>query len=59
LARAALLATVEFAIGARRIAPLWRILDGVAQADWTDAIDMIGAQVAVAAYCPDWWSAMT
>jgi hypothetical protein len=53
LARAALLATVEFAIGARRI------LDGVAQADWTDAIDMIGAQVAVAAYCPDWWPATT
>jgi hypothetical protein len=53
------LATVEFAIGARRIAPLWRILDGVAQADWTGAIDMIGAQVAVAAYCPDWWPATT
>ena len=31
LARAALFADVEFAIGARRIAPLWRILDGVAE----------------------------
>ena len=40
LARAALFAEVEFAIGARRIAPLWRILDGVAETDWTDAIDM-------------------
>ena len=63
LARAALFADldhpVEFAIGARRIAPLWRILDGVAETDWTDAIDMTNAQVAVAAYCPDWWPAAT
>jgi Transposase DDE domain group 1 len=59
LARAALFAEVEFAIGARRIAPLWRILDGVAEADWTDAIDMTNAQVAVAEYCPDWWPAAT
>ena len=59
LARAALFAEVEFAIGARRIAPLWRILDGVAETDWTDAIDMADAQVAVADYCPDWWPAAT
>ena len=59
LARAALFAEVEFAIGARRIAPLWRILDGVAETDWTDAIDMTGAQVAVAEYRPDWWPAAT
>jgi hypothetical protein len=59
LARAALLAEVEFAIGARRIAPLWRLLDGLAEADWTDAVDMPGAQVAVAAYCPQWWPAAT
>ncbi len=59
LARAALFAEVEFAIGARRIAPLWRILDGVAETDWTDAIDMPAAQVAVAEYCPDWWPAAT
>ncbi|MGH3900207.1 MAG: transposase [Pseudonocardiaceae bacterium] len=58
-ARAALLAGVEFAIGAKRIAPLWRILAGVAEGDWTDAIDMDGAQVAVADYCPDWWPAAT
>lgn len=37
------------------LAPLWRILGGVAEHDWTDAIDMTGAQVAVAAYRPDWW----
>ena len=38
---------------------MWRILDGVAETDWTDAIDMTGAQVAVAEYCPDWWPAAT
>jgi len=59
LARAALFAEVEFAIGARRIAPLWRLLDGLTEADWTDAIDMPGAQVAVADYCPNWWPAST
>jgi DDE family transposase len=59
LARAALFADVEFAIGAKRIAPLWRILDGVAADAWTDATDMTNAQVAVAEYCPDWWPAAT
>jgi Transposase DDE domain group 1 len=63
LARAALFADtdhpVEFAIGARRIAPLWRILDGVAETAWIDAIDMANAQVAVAEYSPDWWPAAT
>jgi hypothetical protein len=59
LARAALFAEVEFAIGAKRIAPLWRLLDGLTETDWTDAIDMTGAQVAVAQYCPDWWPAAT
>jgi hypothetical protein len=59
LARAALFTGVEFAIGAKRIAPLWRILDGVGETVWTDAIDMTGAQVAVAEYCPDWWPAAT
>src|SRR3954470_10324203 len=59
LARAALFAGVEFAIGARRTAPLWRLLDGVPDQAWTDAIDMTGAQVAVADYCPNWWPAAT
>jgi hypothetical protein len=59
LARAALSAEVEFAIGARRIAPLWRLLDGVAETDWSDAIDMANAQVAVAEYRPGWWPAAT
>jgi hypothetical protein len=50
---------VEFALGAKRIAPLWRILSGVVEGDWTDATDMDGAQIAVADYCPDWWPANT
>ena len=57
LARAARDEHVAFAIGAKRIAPLWRLLDGIAEDDWHDAIDMHGAQVAVADYCPDWWPA--
>jgi hypothetical protein len=55
LARAAHDAHIAFAIGARRIAPLWRLLAGVAEDDWHDAIEMDNAQVAVAQYCPDWW----
>ncbi|HLM87486.1 MAG TPA: IS1380 family transposase [Streptosporangiaceae bacterium] len=59
LARAAHDAKIAFAIGAKRIAPLWRLLAGIAEEDWHDAIDMDGAQVAVAEYCPDWWPAST
>jgi hypothetical protein len=59
LARAAHFAKIGFAIGAKRIAPLWRLLDGIVEADWADAIDREGAQVAVANYRPDWWPANT
>src|SRR4051794_7616280 len=59
LARACLFTGVEFAIGARRTAPLWRLLDGVPADGWTDAIDMTAAQVAVADYTPDWWPTTT
>jgi hypothetical protein len=59
LARAAFFAGVQFAIGAKRIAPLWRLLAGIAEDAWTDAIGMDGAQVAVADYRPDWWPART
>jgi Transposase DDE domain group 1 len=59
LARAAHDAHIAFAIGAKRIAPLWRLLAGIAEDAWHDAIDMDGAQVAVAEYCPDWWPANT
>ncbi|MGH3205366.1 MAG: IS1380 family transposase [Streptosporangiaceae bacterium] len=55
LARAARDEGIAFAIGAKRIAPLWRLLDGIAEDDWYDATDMHGAQVAVSDYCPDWW----
>jgi hypothetical protein len=59
LARVAFLEGVEFAIGAKRIAPLWRLLSGLAEQDWTDAMGMDGAQVAVASYRPAWWPAKT
>lgn len=39
--------------------PLWRLLDGLRETDWADAIDMAGAQVAVTDYTPDWWPAAT
>jgi len=59
LARAAHDAEIAFAIGAKRIAPLWRLLAGLADDAWHDAIEMDNAQVAVAQYCPDWWPADT
>lgn len=59
LARAAHDEHIAFAIGAKRIAPLWRLLAGVAEDAWHDAIGMEGAQVTVADYCPDWWPAST
>jgi len=59
LARAAHDEGTAFAIGAKRIAPLWRLLDGIAGDDWTEAISMDNAEVAVAGYCPDWWPATT
>jgi len=59
LARAAHDEKIAFAIGAKRIAPLWRLLGGIAEEAWYDAIEMGNAQVAVAQYCPDWWPANT
>ena len=59
LARAAREAHIAFAIGAKRIAPLWRLLAGIAENAWHDAIEMDNARVAVAQYCPDWWPAST
>jgi len=59
LARAAHDEHISFAIGAKRIAPLWRLLAGIADDAWHDAIEMGNAQVAVAQYCPDWWPAGT
>src|SRR5262249_16800996 len=59
LARAAHEEKIAFAIGAKRIAPLWRLLAVIAGEDWHEAIEMDGAQVAVAEYRPDWWPADT
>lgn len=59
LARAARARGVAFAIGAKRIAPLWRLLPGIEQDAWVEAIDMHGAQVAVADYKPVDWPAGT
>jgi Transposase DDE domain group 1 len=59
LARAAHEEKIAFAIGAKRIAPLWRLLAGIAEDAWHEAIEMDGAQVAVAEYGPDWWPANT
>jgi len=55
LARAAQAEGIGFAIGAKRLAPLRRMLDALTEGDWADAVDMPGAQVAVADYRPDWW----
>jgi hypothetical protein len=38
---------------------LWRLLSGITEDSWTDAIDMDGVQVAVADYRPVWWPAKT
>lgn len=59
LARAAAAEGLRYAIGAKRIAPLWRLLDSIGEDAWADAIDMPGAQVAVADYRPEWWPADT
>ena len=59
LARAAHDEKISFAIGAKRVAPLWRLLAGIDEDAWHDATGMDNAQVAVAEYCPDWWPAST
>jgi hypothetical protein len=59
LARVAFMEGIEFAIGAKRIAPLWNLLSGLSNKDWNNAIDMEGAQVAVASYRPAWWPSKT
>jgi len=59
LARAAHDEKITFAIGAKRIAPLWRLLSGIPETDWHTAIDMDNAQVAIADYAPRDWPAGT
>ncbi len=59
LARTARAEQARFAIGAKRSAPLWRLLSGIAEQQWTDVIEMHGAQVAVAGYAPADWPERT
>ena len=54
LARAAAAENMAFAIGAKRIASMWKALAGIGDNAWRDAIDMPNAQVAVSTYRPDW-----
>jgi len=59
LARAACGEGVEFAIGAKRIGPLWRLLAGLSEPAWAEALDTDRAQVAVSHYRPVCGSART
>src|SRR5262249_15366353 len=52
-------AGVSCGMGARGMGRLWRVLAGIAEDAWHDAIEMDNAQVAAAEYCPDWWPADT
>ncbi|MGH3848089.1 MAG: transposase, partial [Pseudonocardiaceae bacterium] len=54
-ARTAAEDNIAFAIGAKRIAPLWRLLSDIAETDWHTATDMDNAEVAVADYAPRDW----
>lgn len=63
LARVAFVEGVEFAIGAKRIAPLWAELKLIPDDGWTAAIglddDGREGEVAVMPYVPGWWPAGT
>ena len=59
LARECLAQQVKFAIGAKRIAPLWRCLSGIDDQAWVPAIGMEATDLAVADYIPQWWPADT
>jgi len=59
LAAVTYFAGIDFVIGVKRIALLWRMLAGITERDWVDATCMSGAQVAVADYRPAWWPAHT
>jgi hypothetical protein len=48
---------VRFAIGAKRIAPLWRCLSGIDDNSWVPAMEMEATELAVMDYIPDWWPA--
>jgi hypothetical protein len=50
---------IAFAIGAKRIAPVWAELALIPAGSWVDAIGMDDTQVAVMPYVPAWWPADT
>ena len=48
-----LFADIEFVADNRVRNPLWRLLDGLVEADWAAAVAMPGPQVAVAERLPE------
>jgi hypothetical protein len=55
LARAAVTASCDFAIAAKRNTAMWRAYAGIDEAQWVDADGMPGAQVAAVDYAPGGW----
>lgn len=55
LAHAAVEAGADFAIAAKRNSAAWRAMSTIPEADWQDARDMEGAQVAACDYAPAGW----
>ncbi len=55
VAHTALKLGCDFAVAARRNPALWRAAAGVAEQDWSPAVGMHAAQVAVADYAPAGW----
>ncbi len=45
----------DFAVAAKRNPAMWRAAAGIAEQDWTPAIGMAGAQVAVSDHAPAGW----
>jgi hypothetical protein len=56
---AGLSSTTAAGLARRFIAPLRRLLAGLSEKDWADAVGMDGAQVAVSSYRPAWWPSKT
>jgi Transposase DDE domain group 1 len=50
---------VGFAIGAKRIGPVWREVALIGEDAWVPAIGMDDTEVAVMPYVPAWWPAQT
>jgi hypothetical protein len=59
IARECLYRGIQFAIGAKRNAAVWRAARAIAEHAWVPAIGMEHAEIAVCDYIPDWWPADT